>query len=173
MFLYSFALKRNPNKTQFCEIAKILGCEGHETCIEKFNDRQLFAWDLPTQVSLFAVRSLAISPPKEVPEGVGDLGLKACHHPTKKVVIFFRSLTVELTVFSSSTVGVTLSTAVSWGGFSSQNHSSNSLREQNFVNLRVIDRHKTINHITPPKDLLRVTLTVFCTATFAAHPAGC
>lgn len=134
--------------------------------------RQLFAWDLPTQVSLFAVRSLAISPPKEVPEGVGDLGLKACHHPTKKVVIFFRSLTVELTVFSSSTVGVTLSTAVSWGGFFFSKSFLKFPPRAKFCEFES-DRHKTINHITPPKDLFRVTLTVFCTGTFGAHPAGC
>ena len=123
--------------------------------------RQLFAWDLPTQVSLFAVRrSLAISPPKEVAEGVGDLGLKACHHSTKKMVIFFRSLTVELTVFSNSTVVLTLSTAVSWGGFF---FSKSFLKFPPRAKVWEFesDRHKMINHITPPKDLFRVTLTVF------------
>ena len=32
------------------------------------------------------------------------------------------------------------------------------------------DRHKMINHITPSEDLVRVTLTVFCTATFMGPP---
>lgn len=131
--------------------------------------RQLFAWDLPTLVSLLAVRSLAISPPKEVAEGVGDLGLKACHHPTKKMVIFFRSLTVELTVFSNSTVVLTISTAVSWGGFVFSKSFLKFPPRAKFWEFES-DRHKMINHITPSEDLVRVTLTVFCTATFMGPP---